>query len=194
MPGQGFSSPIDIGLPDSPVDLPDQLFEQFQQVYNAIRILHQAVGQFTGAQTSDTTNFLAASQLFKDTLQVGRMAALQVICSDAGGLPSGSMINLFDVGGNVLRARRAQGNAMVTRAHGYVDQSFNNGDLCAIYLWAGYLPGIGFTAGTTYYLSPSSPGALTSVKPVTPGMIQQEVGVGLGATDFAVKIATPIQL
>lgn len=192
MPAQGFSSPFDLGLPDNPVDVPDEFYETISSIFNAIKILQQGIGVVTGAQTQDTTNFLAAPQKIQDTLHIGRMSAIQVVCGDGGGMAAGHMVNLYDGGG--LRARRAQANSMTTRAHGYVDQAVANGDVCAVYLWAGYLLGGGLTTGATYYLSSSTPGALTTTAPVTPGMIRQEVGVGLSGIDLAVKIATPIQL
>lgn len=193
MPAQGFSSSIDTGLPDNPVDVKDELYEQFQAIFNAIKILQQAIGSLTGNQTTDLTNFLSVAQQFKDTLQIGRMAVIQVIAGQA--LVAGNIVNIYDAGGNILRVRKADASLGIgARAHGYVEQSYNVGDLCAVFLWSGYLAGSGFVAGQWYYLSSTTPGGITTVAPVTPGMIKQEVGTGLGLTDFAVKIATPIIL
>jgi hypothetical protein len=192
MPAQGFSSPIDIGLPNNPESVPDELLDVFSSLFNAIRILQDSLGKFTGQQTQDTTNFLAIAQAFRDTLNVGRMTAIQVVSGDT--ISAGHMVNLYDAGGNVLKVRRADATVIAKRAHGYVDRAYVAGDLVAVYLWTGYLGSSGLNAGTTYYLSSSTPGAITATAPVTVGMIRQEVGVGLGASDLAVKISTPVQL
>lgn len=52
----------------------------------------------------------------------------------------------------------------------------------------------GLTAGTTYYLDPSTAGAITSTAPSTVGQYVTEVGTALSATELSLDIKSPIAL
>ena len=49
---------------------------------------------------------------------------------------------------------------------------------------SGYIAGLsGFTAGTAYYLSATTPGALTAIEPVTAGQVSKPLFVAVGTTN-----------
>lgn len=188
MPASGFSSGIDLGLPDNPDGISDELYDNMTALFNAIKILHQAVTALTGNSTTDATNFLAVTQPFSATLQGQRMMAIQVQASE--NITAGSMINLWNNSG--LKVRNALAGNISTRAHGYCDIAIGIGQVGIVYLWFGYLNGVSAVPGQTYYLSNTTPGALSTVAPIAVGTIRQEVAVGLSISDVAVKISTPI--
>jgi hypothetical protein len=186
-----FSSAIDIGLPGTPYGVPDELYDQFDKIYNAIRTLQQKLGDYQGLGTLDPTNFIAASPAIKDTIQIQRLTSVLMVANVL--LPAFSFINLFNTGAGVVKARLADATNNFNRAHGYNLDVIQAGAVGIIYLWTGYLPGA-YGGGSIYYLSPSTPGGITTAAPVTPGMIRQEVGFALSNSDLAVKIATPVPL
>lgn len=52
----------------------------------------------------------------------------------------------------------------------------------------------GLTAGTTYFLSPSTAGSLTSTIPSTAGQVVTIVGTALSTTELNITIAQPVLL
>lgn len=190
MVDQSFSSPINIGLDDTPdPGLEFNTYQQFQAVFNAIRILQDKLGTYAGTGPLDPNNFINNYTTFADSIQVQRLQAIVVLASAA--INSGDFVNLFSSGG-LLKSRQANASALATRAWGWAPQSIGAGNAGIIYLLSGYTPGSGLTLGSTYYLSSSTPGGITTTAPSVAGTIKQEVGLALSATDFLVRLSTPI--
>lgn len=189
MPDQLFSSPIDIGLDENPTEgLEFNTYQQFQAVFNAIRILQDKLGSYAGTGPLDPNNFINNYTDFASSIQLQRLQAIVVTAS--GAINSGDFVNLFSSSG--LKARQANASALSTRAWGWAPQSIGSGNAGIIYLLSGYAPASGTILGSTYYLSASTPGGITTTPPVAAGTIKQELGLALSATDFLVHIATPI--
>lgn len=187
---EGFSSPIDTGLPGTPSsDIENwAVYEQFQNVFNAIRILQQKLGDYSGLGVLDPSNYVAVSPLFADSIQVQRMQAILVTASVAIG--ANQFVNLFSSTG--LKARLADATSVATRAHGWCPAAINVGAIGIVYLQSGYRIGSGMTLGATYYLSASTPGGITTTAPAVAGTIKQEVGLALSTIDMFVQLSTPI--
>lgn len=183
-----FSSVIDTGLPARPYGVPDELNEQFQAIFNAIRIIQQKVGDLSGAGVLDPTNYLALSPLFSESIQIQRMQAIIVVASEA--IAANDFVNLWNSSG--LKVRKAYSTTIGSRAWGWAPQAIANGAAGIIYLFSGYQVGSGLTVGTTYYLSATTPGGITTTAPVASGTIKQEVGIALSTTELLIQLSTPI--
>lgn len=187
---EGFSSPIDTGLGNTPDPLENELiYEEFARVYNAIKILQQRLGDFAGAGVLDPSNYLTLNPLFADSIQIHRLQAVVVTSADT--ISAKHFVNLYNSAG-ALRARRADATAIGTRAHGWAPEAIANGSKGIIFLHSGFETGGGLTLGATYYLSAATPGGITTVAPAVVGNIRQEIGFALSATELAVRLSTPI--
>lgn len=183
-----FSSSIDTGLPGTPVGVPDELYEEFNRVYNAIRMLQQKLGDYAGTGVLDPVNYLTISPLAADSVQVQRMQAIIVMASEA--IAAKDFVNLWSSTG--LKCRPADAAAIGKRAWGWAPDAIGNGVAGIIYLFSGYQPGSGLTLGSTYYLSSTTPGAITTTAPTVSGTIKQEVGIAISSTELLVRLSTPI--
>lgn len=185
----GFSSPIDLKLAQSPdPGLPDNVYQECQNIYNAIRTLHQKLADYSGLGIYDPTNYITIGQDPSQTFQIHRYTPILVQASVA--ITAGQLVNLHSSGG--LRVRLADASAIGTRADGFAPQSIGNGNIGIVYLFLGYIPGGGgLSVASTYYLSASSPGGITTTAPGASGTIKQEVGRSGTANDFFMRIGTP---
>lgn len=185
-----FSSPIDIGLPGTPSSaIPLELYDEFSQLYAALRILQQQLGNFIGLGPLDPNNFINNYTSFSDSIQSGRLNAIVVVAN--ADLIAGEIVNLFSSGG-VIQARPANGSAIATRAWGWSPNAIAHSASGIIFLGEGYSPSSGLTVGATYYLSSTTPGGITTTAPSIAGTIKQEVGLALSAVDLYIRLSTPI--
>lgn len=107
-------------------------------------------------------------------------------------LAAGAAVNLFSDSG-VLTARNAVATDATKPVNGFVRGASTSGDTVDV-LPAGATNDSlsGLTPGTTYYLDPATPGALTDTAPSTVGQGVQAVGVATSATELAFQPGTII--
>jgi hypothetical protein len=185
-----FISNINLGIPEIPAGVPDELVPTITGIYGALRALQQALGDATGGNYIDTTNALQLLPSMAQSFQVGNLQVLLLTAVNA--INAGDFITLV-LSGGVTKADQAKGNALATRTWGWAPQAVAAGNVGVFVMLSGYHPGYGaLTLAATYYLSPSALGGITSVKPSTSGNIIQEVGVAISATELLVRISTPI--
>lgn len=90
-------------------------------------------------------------------------------------------------------AALAQANAAGNAAIGVVRAIVNPTEIEVTY--AGEQTGfVGLVTGSTYYLDPATPGALTVTAPVTPGQVVQRLGKAKDPTTLVVSVAGFVQL
>jgi len=64
-----------------------------------------------------------------------------------------------------------------------------------VYQIAGVLAGLsGLTAGSVYYLSQTTAGAMTTTAPSTVGQYVVRLGIAISTTEFLIRIERPILL
>lgn len=108
-------------------------------------------------------------------------------------LSAGDMVNIHLVSGNA-RVRRADASSDVKQAHGYVLASVTSGNNATVY-FGNKLTGLSsLTIGSEYFLSASTPGAVTTTVPTTAGHIVQRIGVAYSATELLIEIGETIEL
>lgn len=183
-----FSSPIDLGLSQNPAGVPDELYEEFQKIYSAIRTLHTKFGDYSGLLTTNPTNFLDISQLPKDSIQSQRFNAI-IATARASSLVAGQLVFLV-VSAGILEAYKADASAGVQRwATGWVPYDIGVNTKGIIYLFTGYNGGFGgLSGGGIYYLSATTPGGITTTAPVASGTLRQQIGTAISASDLFMTI------
>lgn len=111
-------------------------------------------------------------------------------------LVAGALVNVFSNAG-VANARNADASAANggKRADGFVIAAVASSGSATVYLWNGRDTGVsGLVAGTSYFLSATTPGAVTATAPTQSGYISQRVGKAITATNLNVAIEKPIIL
>lgn len=105
-------------------------------------------------------------------------------------LNSGDFV-YFNSIGNVLKA---DATAIGKQARGYVIAGVTNGSQATVYFddTNGVLTGL--TPGATYYLSPTTPGAVTETAPTLSTQIVQRLGFASNATTLHTDIEQPVIL
>jgi hypothetical protein len=183
-----FSSPIDLGIPGTPVGVPEEYQQTIQQIFDALRLLQQKLGDYAGLGVLDPTNYLTLAVKMSDSIQVQRMQSIIVTASAS--INAKDFINLYSSTG--IKARQADASAIGKRAWGWAPDAIGNGSQGIVHLLSGYQSGAGLTEGSVYYLSSTTPGGITTTAPSASGTIKQEIGLALSTTELLVRLSTPI--
>lgn len=189
-----FASPIDIGLPATPAGVPDELYEEFNRVYNAIKTLQQKFGSYNGLEVLDPTRYITdVNPNPTESVQVQRLTPVLGTASVA--LSAGQFISLNFGAGLVFQKADASASASQIRAWGWVPNAIAAGAKGIAYFQMGINTGFGgLSPSLTYYLSTTTPGGITSTKPVAVGTLVQEVGVALSATELFVALSGSVKV
>lgn len=188
-----FSSPINLNLPQVPVTSSDELQNTFQGIFNALRTLQQAIGDYTGAASGAVTYTLSLDLKPSQSIQIQNLNFIVLTAYEA--ISAGQIIGfIVDVG--VLKARKANAAAgSVVRAWGWSPNAVTAGSKGIFRLLDGYQGSYaGLTVGQMYWLSESSPGGIQNAAPVGAGKLSQEIGVALSATELLFHLGAAIQL
>lgn len=107
-------------------------------------------------------------------------------------LSANDAIHIFNDGGTgkMRKANAATG----LQAHGFVPAAVLAAASGTVRLDDELLAGfVGLTIGAEYFLSDSTPGAITTTPPTTSGFLLQRIGVAKSATELAIDISDPIE-
>jgi hypothetical protein len=109
-------------------------------------------------------------------------------------LAAGDFVNTFNDAGTikVRKADASGGNAK--KADGFVLASVTSGGNATVYYSNINNQLSGLTLGATYYLSGTTPGAVTTTAPTTSAYIDQEIGKAVSATAILVNFQRTITL
>lgn len=111
----------------------------------------------------------------------------------AEALAAGDYVNLYLDAGTV-KARKAGGSGKYP-AHGFVKAAFSVAATASVYpLSMSNDARTGLTAGTTYFLSTSSPGLVQATAPASSGVLRQELGVAISTTEILHTNSIPVEL
>lgn len=183
-----FSSPINLGLSAGPVGVDDEAVrEEFQKLYNAIRLLQQKFGTYNGLEVLDPVRYITQlAPSLDDSIQIQRMNTALLVCNVVSALTAGQLIFITAAG----EIKKADASAGVQKgAWGWVPNAIAAGDSGIVYFSDGLNIGFGgLTIGSTYYLSATTPGGITVTAPVASGTIRQEVGVALTANKLLMRL------
>jgi hypothetical protein len=107
-------------------------------------------------------------------------------------LAAGELVNVFDDAGTP-KMRKADASNEGKKADGFVLSNVTSG-ASGKFHGEGIISGLSsLTIGARYFLSATTPGAITTTPPTTAGHILQEVGKAISATELVFEAQTPIK-
>jgi hypothetical protein len=114
-----------------------------------------------------------------------------IVTSEA--LTAGDFVNIYDVAGTAT-CRKASAADATKLAHGFVLDNVSSAANATVYFEGANTGVTGLTAGTTYVLSASTPGAVVALAsaPAADGNVLQVLGVATATTEINVEIGQPI--
>jgi hypothetical protein len=157
----------------------------------------EVAGQQTSAGAADANKIpaLNASGVLDPTLLPPGVGATTQLVQASENIASGAEVNLYDIGGNVLRARNAIATAYATKSDGFVLAAVLSGANATVYFNEKNSAKTGLDVGEIYFLSDTTPGGVTLTPPTAAGSIVQSIGKAMSATELTVDIdESPLEL
>ncbi len=180
------NSLINSGLPQLPEGVPNEAYNHFVQIYNAIHKLEALVSQYTGCDGQDP---LIWSQVTAEaSVLSGNMNRFYLQAFEP--LAYGNCVSLYNDAG-VGKFRKANATNNTKPAFGFVNSpaSVVAGDYVEVIGGVGLLQSVGgLTPGTRYFLS-TTDGVITNGAPVAAGNIEQVLGVAITASRLFINIS-----
>lgn len=147
-------------------------------------------GKSTSSGAGDAGEFVildGAGKIDNSMMPVG--VGADTVTADAGeNLAAGDMVYI-DSAGDVFKA---DASAIAKKAIGYVLDAVTSGQPATVYFDDANTSVTGLTVGSKYYLSGSTPGAITTTAPTTSGHIVQEVGVAHATTAIHIRFGDAV--
>lgn len=178
------TSKINLNLPQTPEDVPANLFGAFFRVYNAIQSLAAAVSKFAGVDPEPSQYWPQLT--VDDSVFAGNMNRWYVQCAEA--ITYGAVVSA--VFGATLQVRNANATDNTRPAHGICNTVGGGsvGGYIEVLVGTGMVAGIGgMTPGTRYFLSTAN-GIITNAAPVAAGNIEQVVGLALASNRLLMNL------
>lgn len=167
---------MNLGLGATPDTPSGDLFNQLQQVYNAINGVARALDVYTGALQPDQTTWPSIGVNGIREQNITRLYPIfDVPCI------TGNMINLYDPGDGLLHARLANATTGATPTRAYATGAWVAGSPGEVILQGLHPLFTGLLVGRLYYTS-TTPGIVQLSPPSTAGNIVQPVGFSLSTT------------
>jgi hypothetical protein len=140
----------------------------------------ESLSQTTGATDADKLVRTASNGKLDPSLMPAGMGAdvLTVTASEA--LSAGDFVNIHSGG-----VRKADGAAVGKEVDGFVLDAISSGQPATVYFEGRNTALTGLTVGARYYLSASTPGAVTTTPPTGSGNVVQFIGRASEATSIA---------
>lgn len=167
--------------------------QKFLALVNNLR--REIVALVTSTGASDAGKIVATGadgRLDQSLMPVGIGADTKNITASEA-LSAGDYVNLYDNAGTA-NCRKASAADATKPAHGFVLDNVASGAQASVYFEGANNALTGLTAGTTYALSPTTPGAVVDLAsvPVTNGSILQVLGVATAANEINTDIDQPV--
>lgn len=108
-------------------------------------------------------------------------------------LAAGDLVNIYDAGSGVFKARKADATSSGKRAHGFVLSAVASGANATVYFEGTDTQLTALSPGDNY-LSATTPGRTQAAAPTGSGQIVQKIGIGVSATALNFQYNVPIIL
>lgn len=176
MPANFFESPIDMGLPQVPQNVPPELFTEFVTIYNALQALQRGINQYVGVIAWPEGEWAQLTPA--DTILSQNQHRLYITATET--LPFGALVNLWNDSGFLKgRLANATNNLKPCQAICNTVGGILAGTPGEVILMSGLSLGVSsLLPGTRYFLS-TVPGVVTNSPPSAAGNIEQSIGVAL---------------
>lgn len=177
------------GFPQFPDDnLESKLYNALMPVYLAIQNLNSQYGLYTGVDSYPPEDW---SQLNNTDAYTGWTAKKGYFQANED-LTAGHLVRLVASGAGV-RVMKAIATSAPNMAIGIANATVFADQFVEVLMWEGVTGLIGsMTPGTPYYLSASSAGFITNVRPAASTNIIQCIGVALSASKLLFNIGSTV--
>lgn len=179
MASRAFST-INLQLQNLPNELKDaETYAEFVKIYNACKILAQAVDTYTGIGTYSPSDW---SQVGNSAILLQNQTKIYPIFDDT--VTVGQLVSLYDVAG-VPHVRKAIAVSTDLRpCHGFATAAVTAGNRGEVVLQGLYPYATGLTTGARLFLSNGTYGAFTTTTPSGTGNIRQAIGYALSPSSI----------
>lgn len=165
------STSVNLGLPATPDTDDTKLYAGLLPLYNAVRNVAYALDSYTGNGLITREEYSQVNSVSQ--LLIQKQAIMFIKAAEA--MSAGTLVNVFDYLGTP-HIRKAQSG--VYRCHAFTIDSVAIGAHVPICFF-GLCPFIGgLTAGVEYYVSASTPGAVTTTATA------QHIGFAIGSSQL----------
>lgn len=167
---------------------------KFLTILSGVKTLVTAIATRIDAATSGNKVLMTRSDGYIDNSfippGVGGETNISVVASEA--LAAGDFVNIYSNAGtrNVRKADASNGRA----AHGFVLTAVASSGTGSVTLRGENTALTGLVIGTTYFLSSTTAGSVTTTAPNATGNIIQELGYGLSTTSIPFEYDGFIQI
>lgn len=149
-----------------------------------------AISTSAGAADADKIPALDASGRLDQSFMPTGIGADTRSVTTSEAVSAGNLINIWDSTG--AKARKADASTNGKAAIGFVLAGATSGGSALVY-FEGTISGLsGLVPGASYFLSATTPGAITNTAPTASGQVVQYVGTALSATELSFEPAEPI--
>ena len=122
---------------------------------------------------------------------IGEVQLISITNGDAAAFVIGEIAYIFGAGS----VKKAKADALATMEAFYFATAGIAAAASGFFQSSGILAGLsGLTPGATYYLSPTTAGAMVTTAPTATGQFVVRLGKALSATEFEIRIERPILL
>lgn len=170
---------INSGLPQLPEGVPQEAYNHFVLIYNAIHKLESLVSKYAGTDTLDPDIWDQVA--VDDTVYSGNLNRFYLPAYEA--LAYGQVVSIINDAGTP-KFRKANATNNTKPAFGFVTSPATAaiGERVEVIGGMGLISGVaGMTPGARYFLS-TSDGLVTNAAPVAAGNIEQVIGVAITST------------
>ena len=153
----------------------------------------EAVNASAGAGDAGKIPALDSTGRLDDTMMPVGIGADTKSLATSEDLAASDVVNVYDNTGTST-ARKADASAANAGklVVGFVLEGSTSPGPATVY-FEGTITGLsGLTPGDTYFVSGSTPGAVTNTPPTTTGYITQKVGVAISATELSFEPGEPV--
>lgn len=189
---------------------------RYQTLFSGVRRLVAAITASTGVADAEKIVATNASGVLDDTLLGAATTGASVVVKTtpsgtldpsvmppgvgddtitvtaSEALSAGNVVNIWDDGGTP-KARKADATDDGKPAHGFVLAAVAANAAALVYLEGRNTQLSGLTPGAALFLS-TTPGAVTSTPPSTPGNVVQNVGYAYSATSMNFETEPPVTI
>ena len=160
------------------------------QLVNGVLTEVTAVDASTGASDAGKIVALNSSGLLDTSMMPAGLGVDINVFPATENLAAGDFVNIYNSSGT-MSCRKADANGKPV--HGFVTASVTSGQNASVIRRGTNSQLSGLTLGASYYLSGSTPGAITTTVPTTSGHLVQFIGVAHSATALSFDFSNYVQ-
>lgn len=167
--------------------------QRFFSVVSGVKKLIEAITTSAGAGDAGKIPALDGSGRLSSTMMPVGIGADTALRAASETLAAGNLVQIWNDAGTA-KVRKADASAAGKEATGFVLAGANVAENATVY-FEGTITGLsGLTPGARYYLSDTTPGAVTDTAPSATGAVIQYIGRAISATELSFEPDDGVEL